>query len=76
MAQEEVVDGSVPVSCKLIPGHRIPPVGIETPIRKVGEFGQEIEDAFPNDIPTLIWHCVSGLRECKSREFIPSYIQA
>ena len=53
VAEEEVVHRPIPISCKLIPGHTIPPVGIEPPISEIGEFGEEIEDALPNHIPGL-----------------------
>jgi hypothetical protein len=53
MAKEKVVHWSVPVACKLIPGDAVPPVCVEAAIREIGEFRQEIEDTFPDDIPTL-----------------------
>lgn len=43
MPQQEVMDGAIPVPGKLIPGDRIPPVGIESTVCEPSDFGQCIE---------------------------------
>lgn len=60
MSQQEVVDGPVPVAGELVPGDGVPPVGVETSVGEVGEFCEEVEDAFPDDVPCL--SCVSSGR--------------
>lgn len=42
MSEEKVVNWSVPVASELIPGYAIPPVCVESTIRKIREFGEEI----------------------------------
>lgn len=53
MAQEEDVHRAVPVARELVPGGGVPPVGVEGAVRKEGQFGEEVEDAFPDYIPGL-----------------------
>ena len=43
VAEEEVVDGDVPVARELVPGDGVPPVGVEAAVGEVGEFGEEVE---------------------------------
>ena len=49
--QQEDVHRLVPVPCVLVPGHRVPPVGVETAVGEVGEFGEEVEQGFEEDVP-------------------------
>jgi len=51
VSEEEVVDGSIPVSGILIPRNAIPPIAIKATIRKSRELGEDIETAFPDNIP-------------------------
>lgn len=51
--QEEVVHWAVPVACELVPGDGVPPVGVEAAVGEVGEFGEDVEDAFPDYVPCL-----------------------
>lgn len=53
VAQEEVMDGPVPVARELVPGDRVPPVGVEAAVGEEGEFGEDVEDAFPDHVPCL-----------------------
>lgn len=62
MSQEEVVHRSVPVACELVPGDRVPPVGVEASVGEVGDFGEEVEDAFPDYVPGLWFVSGGGLR--------------
>jgi len=45
MTEKEVVNGFVPLACKLIPGGAIPPVIVKTPIGKSSEFSKFIKNA-------------------------------
>jgi hypothetical protein len=45
---------TVPVAGKLVPRDRVPPVRVEPPICEVGDFGEEVEDTFPNYVPRLV----------------------
>lgn len=58
--QEKVVHGPVPIARELVPGHRVPPVGVEAAVGEEGELGEDVEDAFPDHVPGL--GCVSGHR--------------
>lgn len=50
VTKEEIVDWTIPVSRELIPAYAIPPVRVEAAVGEVGEFCQEVEDAFPNSV--------------------------
>ena len=54
VAQEEVMHRSVPVAGELIPGDGVPPIGVESSVCEVGDFGEEVEDAFPDHVPCLV----------------------
>lgn len=54
VSEEEIVNWAVPIASELIPGSRVPPRFVETSIGIAGQFGEEIEDAFPNNIPGLV----------------------
>lgn len=41
--QQEVMNRPIPITGKLVPGDRVPPVGVESPIGESGNFGQRIE---------------------------------
>ena len=43
VAEEEVVNGAIPVAGKLVPGDAVPPVGIEAAVGEESEFGEEVE---------------------------------
>ena len=45
------MDRSIPVPGELIPRCAVPPVGVEASIGKAGEFRQDVEHAFPYDVP-------------------------
>jgi len=47
------VDRAIPIPRELVPGDAIPPICVEAPIRKVGEFGQKVQDTLPDYIPSL-----------------------
>ena len=51
MTQQEIVYRTVPVARKLVPRHAVPPIGIETAVREVGELREEVENAFPDYVP-------------------------
>jgi hypothetical protein len=53
VAEEEVMDWSIPIPCELIPRDTIPPICIEAAVRKICELCEEIEDTLPDDIPSL-----------------------
>lgn len=42
VAQQEVVDGPVPVPRELVPGDGVPPVAVEAAVGEAGEFGQGV----------------------------------
>lgn len=44
----------VPVARKLVPGYGVPPVRVEAAVCEVGDFGEEVEDAFPDYVPGLV----------------------
>lgn len=50
VTKKEVVDWTVPVACELIPAYAVPPVRVEAAVGEVGEFCQEVEDAFPDSV--------------------------
>lgn len=52
MTEQEDVHGLVPAPGILVPGHGVPPVGVETAVGKVGEFGEEVEEGFEEDVPS------------------------
>jgi len=54
MSQEKIMHRSVPIAGKLVPGYRVPPVGVKPSIREEGDFGEEVEDTFPNHVPCLV----------------------
>jgi hypothetical protein len=41
--QQEVMDRSIPIASKLVPGDRVPPVSVESPIGEPGDLGHSIE---------------------------------
>lgn len=45
--------GLVPGACVLVPGGGVPPVRVETAVGEVGEFGEEVEEGFEEDVPIL-----------------------
>lgn len=45
------MDWSIPITRELVPGYGVPPVGVETAVREIGEFGEEVEDTFPDYVP-------------------------
>lgn len=53
VAEEEVMYWPIPVPRELVPGDGIPPVCVEAPVREIGDFGQKVEDAFPDHVPRL-----------------------
>ena len=52
--QKEVMNWTIPVPCELIPRNTVPPVRVESTVRKICELGEEIQNALPNDIPSLL----------------------
>lgn len=54
VAEEEVVDWTVPVACELVPGDGVPPVGVEAAVGEEGELREDVEDAFPDYVPGLM----------------------
>lgn len=46
VSQQKIVHWAVPIASKLVPGDRIPPVGIEATVCKLGNLGQSIELRF------------------------------
>lgn len=48
VSEEEVVHGTVPVASVLVPRYAVPPVAVEASVREAGEFGEDVEDAFPD----------------------------
>ena len=52
VAEQEVVHGTIPVARVLIPGHGVPPVAVEAAVGEACDFGQDVEDAFPDDVPS------------------------
>jgi hypothetical protein len=53
VAEEEVVNWTVPIACELIPRYTVPPVCIEPTIREVGEFCKKVQDTLPDNVPSL-----------------------
>lgn len=53
MLTQEIMHWAIPVPRKLIPGDTIPPIRVEATISEIGELSQNIEHAFPNQIPLL-----------------------
>ena len=53
VAEEKVVDWSVPIAGELVPGDAVPPVCIEATVRKVSDLREEIQDTFPDNVPSL-----------------------
>jgi len=49
MALQEPMNGDVPLSRKIQPVGRVPPVGIEVPIGKTGNFGEGAKDIFKDN---------------------------
>lgn len=47
MSKEEIMHGTIPVAGVLVPRHTIPPVAVEASVGETGEFGEDVEDAFP-----------------------------
>jgi hypothetical protein len=47
VSKEEIMHGTVPVAGVLVPGYAIPPVAVEASVCETGEFGEDVEDAFP-----------------------------
>ena len=43
VAEEKVVHGTVPVAGELVPGHAVPPIGVEAAVREEGELGEDVE---------------------------------
>lgn len=41
--KQESVHGAVPVARILVPRDRVPPLGVESAVGEVGEFGEDIE---------------------------------
>jgi hypothetical protein len=51
VAEEEEVDGAIPVAGELVPGDAVPPGVVEATIGEVGELGEEVEEGFPDEVP-------------------------
>jgi len=51
VAKEEIVHRSVPVSCPLIPRNAIPPIAVKTTVGEATDFGEDIEQTLPDNIP-------------------------
>lgn len=51
VSEQEFVHGPVPVARVLVPGHGVPPVAVETTVGEARDFGEDVEDAFPDDVP-------------------------
>ena len=51
VAQQEIVHGPVPVAREAIPGHAVPPGGVEEAVGVAGELGEEVEEDFPDAVP-------------------------
>lgn len=49
MALQEPMHGDVPLSREIKPVGRVPPVGIEVPIGKTGNFGEGAKDIFKDN---------------------------
>ena len=45
------MNGLVPGTGVLVPGGGVPPVRVKTAVGEVGEFGEEVEKGFEEDIP-------------------------
>ena len=43
MAEEEIMHRAVPITGELVPGNAVPPIRVETPIRKPSDFGENVE---------------------------------
>ena len=51
VAEQEVVDGAVPVARVLVPRDAVPPVAVEAAVGEEGEFGEDVEQTLPDDVP-------------------------
>ena len=49
--KQEIVNGTIPVTGVLVPSDGIPPVTVEPAIGEACHFGQDVENAFPDQIP-------------------------
>jgi hypothetical protein len=67
MSQQKVVDRTIPVASKLVPGHAIPPVGVKSAVSEISKFSEEVEDTLPDDIPSH--HVFHHKRENKIAQY-------
>lgn len=51
MAEKEIVRRGIPLASVVIPRLAVPPVAVEAAVGEAREFSQDVEDAFPDDVP-------------------------
>ena len=51
VAEEEVVDGPVPVARVLVPADGVPPVAVEAAVGEAGELREHVEQTLPDHVP-------------------------